>query len=198
LKDWPKLVEAVDEKIEEQKRFVATWDARVGVRQHENQYTLVHALAGGPLSVSLDVPTRGHQGKSARDKVAEIAAFVANWDSHVRPAGHQPNVTGAGHLSVAAAEAQWDITKQTVSRWRTWLKDADAFLERIIVGVHRKALLEPEPNRQAPNSGEEEWYTPAQYIAAARQLKDWPKLAAAAQEKVAEIAAFVAGVRCNL
>jgi hypothetical protein len=73
--------------------------------------------------------------------------------------GRQLKIPRAGFLTVEQAETAWGIKDTTVSRWRTWLKDADAILERIIIGAHRKALLEPEPNRQAPDSGEEEWFT---------------------------------------
>jgi len=104
------------------------------------------------------------------EKIAEQTQFVASWRTMVR--GQQPEIPTRGFLSVAEAEAAYGIADSTVSRWRNWVSPEHVaeYRERIILGAHRKALLEPEPNRQAPNSGEEEWFTPAQYIEAARMV----------------------------
>ena len=48
LHDWPSLAAAATEKIAEQTKFVANWDAKVGIRQHENQHTLVNTQGHGP------------------------------------------------------------------------------------------------------------------------------------------------------
>jgi phage N-6-adenine-methyltransferase len=104
------------------------------------------------------------------DKIAEQAAFVANWDDRVRP-NHRPETNAAAHyLSVADAEAAWGIQQPAVSRWRKWLGNREAYATRIALGAYRAAGLEPEENHRAEGTGENEWFTPAEYIAAAREV----------------------------
>jgi len=122
LKEWPALRAAVDEKVEEQKKFVARWKGTV------------HRKGG--------------------------ERWIDNANGHYQ------------EMSVTEAEAEWGIAQPTVSRWDAWTspENIDAYRERIILGAHRKALLEPEVNRHSVETGENEWFTPAQYIEAARQV----------------------------
>lgn len=107
---------------------------------------------------------------AADAKLAEQAAFLMHWDETVRP-NHRPGtVFLGGQISVAAAEAAWDISKQTVSRWRTLFKDPQAYRSRIILGACRAAGLEPSANHRAESTGDTEWFTPAEYIEAAREV----------------------------
>ena len=56
-------------------------------------------------------------------KIEEQQAFVANWDASVRP-NHRPETVAAGQqFSVDEAYDAWGIRKDTVSRWRTSLKE---------------------------------------------------------------------------
>lgn len=103
-------------------------------------------------------------------KVEEQAQFLANWDQEVRDAHRPGTVTNGLQLSVSEAEARWGIGKMTVSRWRTWLQDREAYCARIMLGAYRKAGLEAEENHRAEGTGENEWFTPSEYIAAAREV----------------------------
>jgi phage N-6-adenine-methyltransferase len=103
-------------------------------------------------------------------KIAEQAAFVANWDTTVR-AAHRPGTNSqAGLFSKRQAEEAWGFSQQTVSRWRTWLAETPVYRSRLILGAHRLAGLIPEDNHRAMGTGENEWFTPEQYIAAARSV----------------------------
>jgi phage N-6-adenine-methyltransferase len=103
-------------------------------------------------------------------KIAEQAAFVANWDKRVR-ANHRPITSAvARELSSRDAEAAWGVIHQTVSRWRKALADIERYHARIMLGAFRPANLAPAENHRAEGTGENEWFTPAQYIAAARSV----------------------------
>jgi phage N-6-adenine-methyltransferase len=103
-------------------------------------------------------------------KVEEQAQFVANWDARVQ-GNHRPVSNATRHyLSVAEAVAEWGIGQPTVSRWRGWLQDRDAYCTRIMLGAYRKAGLTPEENHRAEGTGENEWFTPAEYVEAAREV----------------------------
>jgi hypothetical protein len=48
---------------------------------------------------------------AAKEKVAEIAAFVTNWDKEVRTAGRQPKIPRGRFLTGEQAEAAWGISQ---------------------------------------------------------------------------------------
>lgn len=75
-----------------------------------------------------------------------------------------------GRLATPAAEKVIGFSDSVLSRWRQSLEKPEGYEERLRQAARRKAGLEPEPNRVSPNSGEYEWYTPAVYIEAARQV----------------------------
>ena len=82
-------------------------------------------------------------------KINEQAAFVANWDAMVTGNRHNinpsPENAVVGFLSVDEAEGAWLIRQQTVSRWRTSLRDPFAYRDRIMRGSMRAAeLIEPQ------------------------------------------------------
>ena len=109
------------------------------------------------------------------DKIAEQAAFVAHWDKVVRSAG-QPNIVAQSivalgqQYSVKEAVERWGFRKDTVSRWRKSLGDVALYRAKLIIGTRRAAGLDPEGNHRAEGTGENEWFTPPQYIAAARTV----------------------------
>jgi phage N-6-adenine-methyltransferase len=91
------------------------------------------------------------------------------WDDHVRQGGRYAS---HDHEKISNRDAQLRIgfDDSRVSRWRTAHKDLDTYRERVGTAARRKAELDAEPNRVSPNTGEFEWYTPAEYIAAAREV----------------------------
>jgi ParB family chromosome partitioning protein len=103
-------------------------------------------------------------------KLAEQTEFLRNWSDRVRPNHRPESNAGAGYLSVAEAEAAWGFSQQDVSRWRKWLGDREAYAARIALGAYRAAGLEPAENHRAEGTGENEWFTPPEYIAAAREV----------------------------
>jgi phage N-6-adenine-methyltransferase len=107
-------------------------------------------------------------------KMAEQAEFVRWWDENVRRKGGERWIDPAerGNQGMALDEAQKRtlISNQQVSRWRKSLEAADKYREKLIQAAYRKAGLEPEENHRAEGTGENEWYTPAQYVAMAREV----------------------------
>jgi ParB family chromosome partitioning protein len=93
------------------------------------------------------------------------------WDDHVQPAGQGRIV--ANHTTILTATDAADrigADKTRVSRWRGAHKDLDTYRERVTLAARRKAELDVAANHRAEGTGENEWFTPAIYIIAARQV----------------------------
>ena len=58
-----------------------------------------------------------------------------------------------------------------VERWRINLSDTERYRCKIIQAAYRKAGLEPEENHRAEGTGENEWFTPLEYIEAAELVR---------------------------
>jgi phage N-6-adenine-methyltransferase len=112
--------------------------------------------------------------RAVKAKVGEQAEFVHWWDATVgtRHGLNRHNVENAvlGSLSKADAEARTGVTQQQVSRWRKSLGDPVRYCARIILATYRQANLTPPENHRAVGTGLNEWFTPAEYIAAAREV----------------------------
>lgn len=102
-------------------------------------------------------------------KIEDQAEFVEWWRAAVRGAG-QGNVADRGQFSVDQASEATGITKQQVSRWRKSVSDKPKYRDKLLLAVYRKAELVPAENHRAEGTGENEWYTPEQYIEAARAV----------------------------
>ena len=96
------------------------------------------------------------------------------WGENVRlkggPDGFKTDVAERGHrYSVEEAEAATEITKQTVSRWGKLLAKPE-YRTILFNAACKKALLIPPDNHRAEGTGENEWFTPPEYIAAAPEM----------------------------
>lgn len=128
------------------------------------------------------------------EKIEEIEIFCAWWEARVRRPGNQPNNADQSYLTLRNAEQQTGVRQQTVSAWNKELQNKPKFRAKIILAASRKAGFEPAENHRAEGTGENEWYTPIQYIEAARKVLGEidldPASSLAAQENIQARAFF--------
>lgn len=108
-------------------------------------------------------------------KIEDQAAFVAWWDQTVRrPGGDKRSDTIVSRPDSMTCsdslEASTGIKKMQVSRWRKHLADKPQYRERMILAAYRKADLAPTDNHRAEGTGNNDWFTPPQYLDAAREV----------------------------
>lgn len=104
-------------------------------------------------------------------KIDEQAEFVRWWDERVRPAGQGIVAGSATFLSTDDAERLTGFDKKRVSRIRKRLKDPDIYRQQLYGAAWKKAFPEDvDHNHRAQGTGENEWYTPSQYIDMAREV----------------------------
>jgi ParB family chromosome partitioning protein len=106
-------------------------------------------------------------------KIQDQVEVLEWWDKAVgsRRGLNRHNVDNAerGSLPMRQAEAERGISQQQVSRWRSSLADTDRYRSQIILAAYRQAGLSPAVNYRA-GSGDNEWHTPLEHIAAARNV----------------------------
>jgi phage N-6-adenine-methyltransferase len=103
-------------------------------------------------------------------KIEQQQEFVEWWDDSIRANRRPLTNAGPGYLPVSDASSRTGITQQQVSRWRGRLADAVKYRTQQILAAYRKAGLEPEANHLAEGTGLDEWFTPPEYIDAAREV----------------------------
>ena len=101
---------------------------------------------------------------------------VAWWDEHVqkkgKDVGRGRKIDVADHrllISVAKAEAETGISKQQVSTWGNGLKRS-LYREKLFKPSHKKAMADAERHAEL-QTGEMEWFTPAEYVERARRVR---------------------------
>jgi len=121
---------------------------------------------------------RWEELRIAIDFLIDCQATILNfWKDHVQQQGgdrrsksYERKILKAGRLTVKVLEQQTNLDDSRVARWRAaHEEDLDAYRERIEVAARRKAELEVGEIRRV-NTGEYEWYTPQQYLEAAREV----------------------------
>jgi ParB family chromosome partitioning protein len=107
-----------------------------------------------------------------RDKLEAQAEFVLWWDTQVEKSkgAAEPRRNGSVTALVAGKDGLPD--RMTLSRWRAKLNDPDKFEATFesVCAKYPKLLEFVKGAHVEHNSGENEWYTPAEYIEAARLM----------------------------
>lgn len=108
-------------------------------------------------------------------KIEDQREFVGWWQDNVgiRHGLNRHTVEVADTATSLTADHADEITgigKDKVSRWRKSLRNAEKYRERLILAARRKADLASAANHRAEGSGDNEWFTPPEYIDAAREV----------------------------
>lgn len=106
-------------------------------------------------------------------KIIEQVKFVAWWDANVTDrGGGNPTVPRSrdGALPMREAEKLTGITNQRKSALRTQLGNPDAYRKHLLGAAYLAAYLEMPAVRGTQGTGENEWFTPAEYIKMAREV----------------------------
>ena len=106
-------------------------------------------------------------------KLADQEAFIKWWREIVRRAGGKEaqaiRAERGELLPEADAEKSTGIKHQQVSRWSKRLKDPAAYKAMLYGKEYKAAMAAAGENHIATNSGENEWYTPPEFIESARR-----------------------------
>lgn len=96
--------------------------------------------------------------------------IVTWWDGNIARPGPRNKSPNGDYFSVKQAEQKLKVSDGQVSRWRKWLADEKKYRARLGSRGYRAGGIEAEANHGALGTGENEWYTPIQYIEAAREV----------------------------
>ena len=92
------------------------------------------------------------------------------WRATVRRPGQGNNADSELFLSVSAAEHILKYKQPTISKWAKKLAKRQEYREAVMRAARRKMQLEPEENHRSEGTSENEWYTPDEYVEAARAV----------------------------
>jgi hypothetical protein len=109
-------------------------------------------------------------GVPGKGRCEEQEEFVRWWRENVKPPGPRALNSDRNLFSLDEAERATGIKQVQVSRWRKSLADKEKYRDKMMLATFRKADLAVAENHRAEGTGENEWYTPAQYLEAARRV----------------------------
>jgi phage N-6-adenine-methyltransferase len=108
--------------------------------------------------------------QAVEQKIEEQIEFVQWWKDNVGAFHGRPKKSADRRtFSLEQAEELTGITHQQVSKWRKRLADRAKYGATLYGVAWKKAMAELD-NHRAQGTGENEWYTPVQYIDAARHV----------------------------
>lgn len=103
-------------------------------------------------------------------KIEEQAEFVQWWEDNIsvrHGAGRGKKITEPLSFSIDRIEEETGIGPMKVSRWRKRLNNLEGYRAKLYGKAYSEAFGK-DHNHRAQGTGQNEWYTPAQYIEAAR------------------------------
>jgi phage N-6-adenine-methyltransferase len=110
--------------------------------------------------------------QAIEQKIEEQIEFVQWWKEHVgsnHGGDRSKNADRDSCFSCEKAEELTGITQPQVAKWKKRLADRVKYRATLFGAAWKKAMGEMD-NHRAQGTGENEWYTPAQYIELAREV----------------------------
>jgi len=151
------------------------YDLRQEIARPGQPIVVRQAMADAVIAVAAKAKAWPELHEAIDAKIADQREFVRWWDTTVRRKGGERWIDAAdrgNQLSMADAETQAGISNQQVSRWRACtktLESQEAYHDKLFDAARRAAKLAPADNYRAMGTGENEWFTPPQFIELARQ-----------------------------
>lgn len=125
--------------------------------------------------------------RAVDQKIEEQREFVDWWREKVTPhRGARTDINADLGLSLKRAEELTGITQQQVSKWAKAIKDETGYRARLYGAAWKKAMGQIAAHRIEYNQ-QDEWYTPAEYIEAAREVMGAIDLDPASSEEAQQI-----------
>jgi ParB family chromosome partitioning protein len=128
--------------------------------------------------------------KAIDAKIEEQQAFVAWWGGNIRSQGEARKKENRvpGFLSVSKAEDLTGMAQQRVADLKKRLKQIEKFRELLLGAEYRAACLAAADNvRGTTGTGENEWFTPPQYLDMAREVMGGIDLDPASSDRAQEV-----------
>ncbi len=143
--------------------------ARAVIRAHPERMRQEQATADTMIAAAAQLGRWDELERAVDIKIAQQQEFVAVWDEQVRSRGNQ-KFPPEKLLPVSEMERRTGVNKVQASRWRiqTAPERIDEYRQRIIDAATLAADLKAKANHRAGGTGVNEWYTPQDYIEAAR------------------------------